>query len=738
MKTSDLKIWILFLMFIFTYSLVAQSSSGTISGTIKDASSGEMLTGTNIYLKDTHMGTAAGSHGEFTISNIPPGAYMLMVNMLGYETIEKQLSIHAGEDLSFNFELNPVALNMGNVVVTATRSQELVTSVPVATEILGAKELQETNAQNVGQALESIGGALVKSYGPVGSLETISLRGSTDSQVLVLVDGQRLNDAQSGSVDLSQIPLDAVEKIEVVKGGHSALYGSDAVGGVINIITKSKARDKGLDASWHSTMGSFNTQIHDFSVGQGLGNLDYFVSYNRTQTNGDFEYFNDLQNKRMKMVNADNTSDDIFVKGGYLFPNQSRLSVFHQYHSGKQGSPGSIDFPNASARLNITGNHTSVSYKDLCFGPVALQMQGYLMQNDQSYTNPESYLGLEKNNYKNRALGASLQVFTDMNAAGLFSYGYEFRQDRLKSNYWINGVSQPFIGDHQRNVHSFFLQDDWKYGIDHAWKILAVPAIRLDRYPEEGVGSQYSPKIGVTLSRVTGWRGSIRGNIGRVFRAPTYNDLYWPEDAWTKGNPDLKPEKGISYDGGYIAQFGGLGYWSIEQTYFASRLDNLILWAPGPSGKWMPENVAKGFTRGVESKMSWSGFNGALNAQIGYTFMKSTDDGDDPATAGNYLIYRPRHKYDASLGFNYGMAAFNVYYHYVGKRFHDAANTIELDPYSLINLNLGINPRVMGVRWLLRFEVNNLANKDIQISKGSPVPGREFRVTLGIDGSFLK
>ncbi|MGD8780596.1 MAG: TonB-dependent receptor [Ignavibacteria bacterium] len=717
-------------------SQVHAQNFGTISGTVKDLETGESIFGANIYLKGTHMGSASDVEGKYVIEHVPAGKWVLVCSIITYTKIEQEITIEESANLNVDFSLKEDELKFSDVVVTATRNMELVTSIPVATEVLNSKKIEESNAKDVGEALKSVGALLVKSYGGLGSLESVSLRGSTNAQVLILIDGQRLNNAQDGSVDLSSIPLDAVEKIEVVKGGNSAMYGSDAVGGVINIITKSMARKNKLDFSLNGMYGTYNTQAYDVSVGQGIKNFDYFVSYSRTQTDGDYEY-TDNTGSKTKWKNSDTKADNIFVKGGYLFEDQSRLSAFYKYRKSDNGSPGSIDYPNYSARSKVDNNHISLSYEGLSLGPFAFNFNTYWMKRDHHYNNPESYLGLEENIYNSRALGVLVQAFTDLNKFGLLSYGYEFRQDKLECDNLVNGVAQPFIGNHQHNINSVYFQNDWKHDFDHVWKLTVVPAIRLDNYPEEGVGSQFSPKVGLTFSHDKIWRGSVRGNVGRVYRAPTYEDLYWPEDSWTVGNPDLKPEKGVTYDLGFIVQFAGLGSWSIESTYFGSKLDNLILWASGASGKWMPTNVAKANIYGIESKIAWRGFDDFAEIQASYTNMSAKDDSDDPATSGKYLIYRPKNKFDLTLNLNYEIASLNFYYNYVGKRFHDSGNTIEMDSYSLINANIGIEPKLFGINCNMKLELNNLGDKEIQATQGSPLPGREIRFSLGLKGSLI-
>ncbi len=733
MKASIIKITILILFVLVCNQSLAQNRN-TVSGTIKDEKTGEALLGANVYLKGTHIGNTANENGVYSVTQIPSGRWTVVCSMLNYIKQEREINFSGDTKQTIDFLLKNDELTFSEVVITATRNEALVTSISVATEVLTTAKLAESNAKNVGEALSSIGGLLIKSYGALGSLESISLRGSTDSQVLILIDGQRLNNAQQASVDLSTIPIDLIERIEVVKGGHAALYGSDAVGGVINVITKSMAKKNILNYRANGTFGSFNSRVYDASIGQGINAFDYFVSYNRTQSDGNFEYTN-LKGIKTNLINADTKSDNIFLKAGYSFLDNSRLSAFHKYRQSDNGSPGSIDYPNLTARSKTINNHSSITYEGLTFGPVAFNLNSYMIRNEYRYINPESWSGVEESIYNSKALGVLLQIFTDLNEYGLLSYGYEFRKDDLESKRFVLNKEVPFIGNHVRNVSSFYFQNDWSYNIDQLWKLTVVPAVRLDSYPEEGIGSQFSPKVGITLSHNDEWRGSIRGNIGRVFRAPTYNDLYWPEDAWTVGNPNLRPEKGITYDFGFILQFISMGSWSIEATYFASKLEDLILWA-STTAKWTPTNVANASITGLESKVTWRGFENLIKVQASYTNMSAKDDSKNLSTSGKYLIYRPTDKFDFLFNVNYGIASLNLFYNYVGKRFHDADNKIELDSYSLINANIGVTPNLFGVNFNLRLEVNNLGDKELQMTKGSPVPGREIRFSIGLGGSI--
>ena len=140
-------------------------------------------------------------------------------------------------NLTFSWADGPL-VQMEEVVVTGTRTKEEIKNVPNAVIVIGAQEMAASSAKNVGELLKETSTVDVTGYGSLGSAQSVSIRGSSASQVLVMIDGRPINSITFGSADLSQIPLDNVERIEIVKGPTSHLYGANALGGVINVITK--------------------------------------------------------------------------------------------------------------------------------------------------------------------------------------------------------------------------------------------------------------------------------------------------------------------------------------------------------------------------------------------------------------------------------------------------------------------------------------------------------------------
>jgi len=234
--------------FMFMTSRVWSQEAGKIFGYIMDSSTGKPLEKACVYLENTTRGAETNHDGIYFIPDIPPGKYTLTVMLIGYKSIEnKIIRIESGESKEFNFYLDAKILSSSDaIVVTATRGKSLTSEVPASVDVIGRETIETLSPQNMAEVLDNIQGVFIKDYGGIGGTKSISLRGSSAEQVLVLMDGQRLNNAQNGQVDFSTISTEGVEKIEIIRGGSSALYGADAVGGVVNIITKKHHREEGI------------------------------------------------------------------------------------------------------------------------------------------------------------------------------------------------------------------------------------------------------------------------------------------------------------------------------------------------------------------------------------------------------------------------------------------------------------------------------------------------------------
>ena len=597
----------------------------------------------------------------------------------------------------------------------SSASQSASTSESVLTSV----DFKTYSCQNVGDALRHLAGVFVRNG-------QVALRDVASDKVVIFFDGQRLNTAQGGGVDIVNLPIENVEMIEVIRGGNSASYGADAVGGVIKITSKSRSSESvrsTTNVNALASIGSFGEKIGSVGLSQTYGSLSYFLSYKRFVSDGDFEYVNPATALKVKWLNNDQSSHDVFVKGGYKIREGVTLAVSGGYYKADVGAPGLIDQLTPRARLRYENKNMNFNYDQAeVFKGFSLKLQSYVLLFETQYDQPDGLVPIHSK-HKNDAYAFEAQQAGTLSDRMQIAYGYTFRQDKIQSTD---------IGLKQRNNHAGFATATYTMkDLGIFFDDLAItPAIRYD-YPTD-YDQEWSPKVSLSLQKHGDVRLALSSHVARSYRAPTFNDLYWPRDSYAEGNPNLSPESGINYDVGVNTGFPILGELSLTANYFVSVIDNLILWAPGTGGLWRPMNIAKTDARGIEASARWKPYSEYLELATTYTFMRALDKSDSPTTRDKDLIYRPRNKIDASVTGRYEKAEINIALHYIGKRYTNAANTKYLPSYQMVDANVSYGATCFGVLATGKFELMNMTDENIMITEGSPVPGRAFRLSIGL------
>jgi outer membrane cobalamin receptor len=591
-------------------------------------------------------------------------------------------------------------------------------------EVVSTKDLSDkTNAQDMADALKSVPGIYIRDG-------QINIRDASSNKVLILIDGQRMNSATSGDFDATTIPIDAVEKVEVLRGGNSARYGADAVGGVINFITKKAQASSKMDLGVRATYGSFNTQYYDIHTSNAIKDFNYYVSYKRSQTDGDFKY-KELDGTENTRENNYNKANDFMVKLGYnnILP-LSSLVFSTQVTSTKEGTPGSIAgvanlpivTPNAYTRLDNMIYNLNYNQQNV-YGKADLTANVYYHHLRTRYDDPDYMDVSNHSDHKMIAYGLDLTQNNPISDLISLTYGYVYRHDNVNSN---------ILGEKDRNTHSGHATVNVGFkDLDFFFSnISIVPAVRYDA-PSD-FDKVFSPKVSVALSNTSPYAFTIDGNVSKSYRAPTFDDLYWPEDAYTAGNPNLKPEKGTSVEGGYGLVLPWLNKTQIKMNYFYSKITDQIIWAPRADYKWTPTNVSESQTTGLESYIGTKFLDDKINLEINHTYMDARDKSEGD-TKDKLLIYRPYHKLDVNAGAAIDIYSINLNFQYMSKRYADSYNTAYLGDVRLWNANVGVSPSFANIKWMLRLDFNNILDENYRLSDGYPMPGREIRVTVGLN-----
>lgn len=562
------------------------------------------------------------------------------------------------------FGEEPVRVKEEILVVSKIPSKEI--EIGRSVTVIRREEIEKLPVKSVSEILKYVCGLDFQERANFGIQADISLRGSTFQQVLILVDGVRVNDLQTAhhNIDIP-IPVENVERIEILHGNGSSLYGADALGGVINIITRN-TKKTGLS-------GKFS--YHDFhtssgSVGIELKGKEIFnsLSIQRDSSRGfmddrDFSNFSIFEK-----FYASFNSIDFEVKLGH---GRKKFGAFDFY------TPR-MKFPSReSTRTDFISMNLDWRIRRLYFTQkiyYRFHFDRFILDQDR----PSFY----NNETSNKTLGTNFTLGFENFVLGLELVKEEF--ESLKS------------GDHSNIRTSIFFEARKNF----SKKLIANLGIREDFH--RTYGWSFSPDF--SIAYILSPNLKLRFSAGRSFRAPSYTELYY-KDPVNKGNPNLKPEKAETLEIGLDSYFKNF---EIKFSLFDREERELIDWIKRES-KWYAENIRKRSVRGTEfsAKKDFSRFR--------FSFQSSFFDSGEKNDANNYKygFKIPKNVTDLTLGF-IPESSLSLNFHFLyKKRFNEPS-------YFLIDAK--IVKRIGGIEIFL--EGMNLTNKKYEDIKGIPMPGR--------------
>ena len=271
----------LILFCLFLLSTIVYGEIGALSGKVTFEKDGSPIIGANVYVQGTTNGTATNNQGEFVLRDMRKDQVTLVISCLGYKRVVKEVKLSEGFS-NLHFKLGESEHNLGEVVVTGTGTPYHIKKAPVQTELLDKKLIKEIAATDFTGLMSSVSPSFDFSPNIMGNFMT--LNGLGNDYILILVDGKRIYGDLGGQTDLSRINPDNIERIEVVKGASSSLYGSEAIAGVINVITKKSKR--GINVSNSSRISDYSTWIQNNNIDLNVGRLSSHTSFSRKHSDG--------------------------------------------------------------------------------------------------------------------------------------------------------------------------------------------------------------------------------------------------------------------------------------------------------------------------------------------------------------------------------------------------------------------------------------------------------------------
>ena len=601
-------------------------AQGVITGRVLDQANDEGLPGANVLLENTVIGASTDLQGRFVIPRVPYGVYTLRVSMIGYETRRLPDIQVLPDDTTFVIvRLKETPIEIDPVVVTASKWQAEAASTPAAVEVMTAKEILQRNPIKIEDAIETAAGVQIIQ-------ENINIRGSdgytrgVGSRVLVMIDDVPVMNSDFGAVNWFMINPADVERAEIVRGAGSALYGSSAMGGVINFITREpqpKSRtyvralfgvyDKPQYPEWD--LGVFQ-YLHrqDFTHSRRFGNLGVRLSAGRSYSTGYTEKGEFLRY-------------NLSGKLTYQFRNGSRFTLFANYMH-----DDSDVFIRWKSQREATRVPRQERDKRQTQNGVTLFAK---------YTLPlSSIASLESRVYLNRFL-----LGTQVGAAGTFApalgkggslqgnliptpslaivYGVDTKFDNVESDTVLYGKRDAFLA-------APYLQVEWQT----LRNLRLTAGVRYDRYeifadPSAKFGQQrlyhhVSPKFGLNFKPFSGttWRASVSNG----FKFPIVAQLFLEFDAagfTFRASPELRPEESWSYEVGWRQKLSSS--WFFELNGFYTDVRDLIELVVTPNLEARFVNIEKARIPGIEFVSNGRWWNNRLGLKVNLLYMNPRD-----------------------------------------------------------------------------------------------------------------
>ena len=710
----------------------------TIKGIVKDENKQPLIGATVILLDNTTVGTTTDVNGEYILTLKSNYEGKIQASYIGYTTQYKDIKVlkkhqqlyqkHKNNNgvigskenpIIINFELETLATNIDQVVITGTRTPKLLSEAPIQTRLITSEEIEKTAANNISDVLQQELPGVEFSYA-MNQQVNMNLSGFSGQSVLFLIDGERLSGETMDNVDFQRLDMNNIERIEIVKGAASALYGSQAAGGVINIITKENTK-KPVTINLTGRVGRKNKKKLGANIGfnKGIFHNTFSMQYTGIDT---YEVPYNLENDFHSVYGGTtwNFKDKIIIKpldnlkftahAGYFFRERLfNVDAPDRYRGFSGKLKGKWDI-NKSSDLEISYNFDQYDKSD------------YIKLTDKDirdYSNVQNSVRGLYNHY----IGNKDKTLT---------IGADFMYDYLYSYQFSDGAKK-------QNMADVFAQYDWD--INKYWEI--VVALRYD-YFSDGNNNHLTPKFSVRFHQ-NYW--TIRAGYGNGFRTPSLKEKYMDFDMVAifniRGYKDLKNENSHNFNlsGEYtynIYNFTASTYYNIVQnriTTSAVKNDN-----DGTGNYIQYMNIEDMNVYGAELTAQIR-FPLGLNAKLCYNYTK--EDVKQVGTITPYAPARPhsltaRLDYDKQVNYHYG---FNIA---INTRFLSSIDSEKYDTKTNTSTKITYPAYMI---WKLSFtqrcfkickitlSIDNLLNykPDIYYFNSPTSSGRTFFVDLSFD-----
>ncbi len=599
----------------------------------------------------------------------------------------------------------PVTTRAEPVVVTATRVEEPLEQIGASVTVIPEEVLRASEYRTVEEALRAVPGVEIQRSGSPGKITTIRIRGAAPSQVQVLIDGVRVKSVTTGDFDFADLPVDSVERIEVVRGPQSTLYGADAIGGVINIITK---RGRGAPSGYVDVeAGNYDTYRERAGLSGAVGPWSFSLGVSRLDFGGRFP-------------NDEQTLTSVNGRLAYALPNRGEVALVGRYSDGHRGIPFRTVFPDFSRSREEDDRFALVSleWRQPWTAWYDHTLRLSTVGSTLTFRDPESEFERRSDVETNRREVDWLHHL-QLGPIDTLTAGVEYRNEE--------GINKGTFSE-TTDTWAVFGQNELRL-FD---RLFLTGGVRYDH--NSAFGDATTGRAAVSYV-VRGTDTRLKGSWAEGFRAPTFNELFFPATfppCPAFGNPALRPERSESWDAG-VEQHLWQRRIRFAATYFRNDFDDLIQTAviDPVNFCFQAQNVGRARSQGLEAEASVAPIDGLLLA-VAYTYT----DTEDRATGLPLRRFAPHRwaitaVYEPIAGLTFSGEVLIASSQFEGQ------GLPRNDGYTVVNASAAYR---LPWRWgplsavTLHLKVQNLLNEDYAEVSGFPALGTH--VVAGVRAAF--
>ena len=579
---------------------------------------------------------------------------------------------------------------------------------PFSVSIIESKEIELFAGAAIGKILNGVSGLFLKSYGGTGSVETISLRGFGSEYVVVLIDGERVSSFQNGIFELGNFTSKDIEKIEILKGGASSIFGANAVGGVINIVTKKYKNKINLNLGFGSNL--FESKFLKFNI----TDFKFQINEERGRNNYDFIFNDGIKNYELKRLGADYLLQNISVK--YIPDLKNKYLEFSiMLNKSNRGMPEAVtsQYAISDARFWDENYFVNIKYKS----PFNDELNYYSTLNyNQTFNNYSDKISnnIINESSKNYVLNYNTGLNYNYSENLISSLNLDFTNIKIIGSNLETHIRNQ-IGVNLNLIHkNVFISD-----------LTIVPSFKKEYYSDFENATAFQIGGNYKLFEET----FIRINYSKNYRTPTFNDLFWK----FSGNKNLKRENSFQSEFGASSNFNLFNQTKIDLAIFNISSIDRIVWLPWKNGLWRPENISSVNSKGIELEINKTLINNHLFADFNFTNFSTirTDFGE---LKNKQLAYIPNLILNLSLYCVLENYEFKIIQNYTGERFaneNNAARSIMKEIYKTTIIGK-YNYEKEKYYLSVIGEVDNLFDFDYEIIKAFPMQKRIYKLTFSI------